>query len=142
MNEKYLISLLNVKTEKSIDEVLQEEFLRERAAVLAKAGETLAKTLHQLAHIEESIAKDTRALSCLSVQGGKLNALSEAIVNQKQLILEKINHNVNHFNETREKAKVQHYYLIVTREAMGLRKHHWVDELYSIPPKKKSIKDK
>ena len=131
-----------MKTEKSIEEVLQEEFLRERAAVLAKAGETLAKTLHQLEHIEESIVKDTKVLRCLSVQDGNLNALSGAIVTQKQLILEKINHSVDHFNKTREKAKVQHYYLIVTREAMGLRKHHWVDELYSIPPKKKSVKDK
>lgn len=131
-----------MKTEKSIDEVLQEEFLRERAAVLAKAGEALQKTLRQLALIAESIAKDTKALSCFSVQDGNLPAPSGEIVRQKELILEKINQNVDHFNKTREKAKVQHYYLIVTREAMGLRKHHWVEELYSIPPKKKSVKDK
>lgn len=131
-----------MKTEKSIDEVLQEEFLRERAAVLAKAGETLMKTLHQLAHIEDSIEKDTKALSCLSVQDSNLIALSAEIITKKKLILEKINQNIDHFNKTREKAKVEHYYLIVTREAMGLRKHHWVEELYSVPPRKKTIKDK
>lgn len=141
-NEKYETLHLNVKTEKSFDEVLQEEFLRERAAVLAKAGEKLAKILHQLAHIEESIAQDTRTLSCLAAQDGNLSLLSEEVVTHRQLILEKINHNVDRFNKTREKAKIQHYYLIVTREALGLRKHHWVDELYCIPPKKKSIKDK
>lgn len=124
-----------MKKEKSIDEVLQEEFLRERAAVLAKAGEKLTKTLHQLAHIEESIAKDNKAINCLTVQLSNQDT-------KKKMILEQINQHVDHFNRIREKAKVQYYDLIVTREAMGLRKHHWVEELYSIPHKKKSVKDK
>jgi hypothetical protein len=131
-----------VKTEKSIDEVLQEEFLRERAAVLAKAGEQLTKILHQLAHIEESIAKDTRGIDCLSLQENDLSFVRDEIIVQKKVILQQINKNIEAFNKTREKAKIQYYYLIVTREAMGLRKHHWVEELYSIPPYKKPIKDK
>lgn len=131
-----------MKTEKSIDEVLQEEFLRERAAVLARAGEKLTKTLHQLAHIEECISKDSKAMNCLSVQVNGLTQVSGEAVIQKKLIMEQINQNIGDFNKIREKAKVQYYYLIVTREAMGLRKHHWVEELYSIPPKKKYMKDK
>jgi len=131
-----------VKTEKSIDEVLQEEFLRERAAVLSRAAEKLTKTLDLLAHIEENISRDTTAMECLyqTADNGK-KAVGDSRI-QKKIILEQLNQNIDHFNKTREKAKVHYYYLIVTREAMGLRKHHWVDEVYSIPPKKKYVKDK
>jgi hypothetical protein len=134
--------MLNVKTEKSIDEALQEEFLRERAVVLAKAGEKLTKTLHLLDHIEECIAKDTMAIGCLSNQENAFSSIEREIITQKKVLLAQINQNIDTFNKTREKAKIQYYYLIVTREALGLRKHHWVEELYSIPPAKKAGKDR
>jgi hypothetical protein len=140
-NKHFICLVLNVKTEKSFDEVLQEEFLRERAAVLAKAGEKLSKTLHRLSHIDECIVKDTTKLHRSFGQGHDLTAERVEITKRKNVILEQIKENINIFNGLREEAKIQYYELIVTREALGLRKHHWVDELYCIPPKKKSFKE-
>jgi hypothetical protein len=36
---------------------------------------------------------------------------------------------------------MRHYYLIVTREAMGMRRHHWVEQHYRVPPPKKHLQD-
>jgi len=41
--------------------------------------------------------------------------------------------------QTRELAKLRFYYLIVTREALGLRRHQKVEEMYRIPPIKKYL---
>lgn len=131
-----------MKKEKSIDEVLQEEFLRERAAVLAKAAEKLTNTLHQLAHIEESIAKESKAVRGFSLPDSDHAASAGDALLYKKLTLTEINQCIDQFNQVRDTAKLQYYYLIVTREALGLRKHHWVEEFYSIPPKKKYVKDK
>jgi len=130
-----------VKTEKSIDEVLKEEFLRERAAVLSRASEKLTKTLDLLARIEENICKDTKAMECLAqMEASQRGAAGDRCI-QKKSIVEQINRHIDQFNKTRENAKLDYYYLIVTREALGLRKHHWVEEFYSIPPKKRYVKD-
>lgn len=131
-----------MKKEKSLDEALQEEFLRERAAVLARAGEKLSKTLHKLSHIDERIIRDTAKLHRSFERDHDLTVEKVEITNRKNVILEQIKENMNIFNKIRDEAKIQYYELIVTREALGLRKHHWVEELYCIPPKKKSLKDK
>lgn len=132
---------LSVKKEKSIDEILQEEFLRERAAVLGKAADKLTKTLHVLNDIEESIVRFNEELRCLCPEK-RTNRTGEAdLIELRKTTLKQINQNIKAYNEVREKAKVQYYYLIVTREALGLRKHHWVEEIYAIPPKKKLMKD-
>lgn len=131
-----------MKKEKSIDEVLQEEFLRERAAVLARAAEKLTKTLHQLAHIEESITKESKVIHGLAFQENDHAALIGETPERKELILTEINQRIDYYNKVRDTAKTQYYYLIITREALGLRKHHWVEAFYSIPPKKKYMKDK
>lgn len=131
-----------MKTEKSIEEVLQEEFLRERAAVLAKAAEKLTKTLRRLAHIEESILKESKAFCGPSFQeNDHTGSIGETPPRKRSTLIE-INQHIDHFNKVRDTAKIQYYYLIVTREALGLRKHHWVEEFYAIPPKKKYVKDK
>jgi len=130
-----------VKAEKSIEEVLQEEFLRERAAVLSKAAEKLTKKLELLARIEENICRETTALECLDQKEGGQNEAVEDSCIHKKMIVEQINLNIDQFNKAREKAKIDYYYLIVTREALGLRKHHWVEAFYSIPPKKRYVKD-
>ncbi len=128
-----------MKTEKSIDEVLQEEFLRERAAVLSRAAEKLTRTLDLLSRIAEQISRDAEAMECLNHDEADRKAVSGGDGIGKEMILEQINRNIDYFNKTRENAKIDYYYLIVTREALGLRKHHWVEELYSIPSKKKHI---
>lgn len=131
-----------MKTEKSIEEVLQEEFLRERAAVLANAAEKLAKTLRLLAQIEESITKESKAIHGPAFQENDHTGSTGETPPRKRLTLTEINQQIDHFNKVRDTAKIQYYYLIVTREALGLRKHHWVEEFYAIPPKKKYMKDK
>jgi len=132
---------LSVKKEKSIDEVLQEEFLRERAAVLGKAAERLTKALHVLSDIEENIIRCNAELRCLCPEQEADKKTEAELIEIRKTRLEQINKNIEAYNKAREKAKVQYYYLIVTREALGLRKHHWVEEIYTIPPKKKLMKD-
>jgi hypothetical protein len=56
-------------------------------------------------------------------------------------MVKEINGEINKYNHAREYAKLRYYYLIVTREAMGMRRHHWVEEIYTIPPRKKYLRD-
>jgi hypothetical protein len=130
-----------VKTEKSIDEVLQEEFLRERAAVLGKAAEKLKNFLMMLDDIDANIRCGKDKLHHLSVDESAGATTAKDWMSGRHTTLEQINHEIEIFNKVREKAKTQYYYLIVTREALGLRKHHWVEKYYAIPPKKKLLKD-
>ena len=44
-----------LNTKKTVQDILQEEMLRERAAVLARAGERLSDALEKLAKIESEI---------------------------------------------------------------------------------------
>jgi hypothetical protein len=61
------------------------------------------------------------------------------ILQKKQLICEEINLSIEQFNAIRQKAQLQYYYLIVTREALGLRRHEMIQEIYRIPAKKEKI---
>jgi len=58
---------------------------------------------------------------------------------EQQSIFKEINSIVDQFNTVRQKAEIQYYYLIVTREALGLRRHETVQKLYQVPPKKKKM---
>jgi hypothetical protein len=40
---------------------------------------------------------------------------------------------VNRFNETREQARLQRWFLEVQREAIGLLRHENLDEFYRVP---------
>ena len=40
---------------------------------------------------------------------------------------------VNRFNETREQARLQRWFLEVQREAIGLLRHESLDEFYRVP---------
>ncbi len=59
---------------------------------------------------------------------------------RRQMVVE-INREISKFNGAREYALKRHYYLIITREAMGMRRHHWVDQHYRVPPRKKHLQD-
>jgi hypothetical protein len=59
---------------------------------------------------------------------------------RRQIVAE-INREISRFNGAREYALMRLYYLIVTREAMGMRRHHWVDQHYRVPPRKKHLQD-
>lgn len=125
--------------EKTPDDVLQQELLRERAEVLGRAGHSVERALTKLQHVEVSIEKKRHRLKHLgdNHQGHEGYDLS---AKKRQIVMD-INKEINHFNQLREHAKLRYHYLIVTREAMGLRKHHRVEEVYAIPPKKRQIQE-
>lgn len=108
---------------KSTWEKTQEEMLKERAEVLGRAGEALAAALSEAEKIDRRIAESIR------IAGGSpgTEALAE------------INGEIRLYNRAREYAQLRYYYLIVTREAMGFRRHKAVEEAYRIPPKRKYL---
>jgi len=108
---------------KSSWEKTQEELLKERAEVLGRAGEALAAALSDLERIGRSISESVRnAGECPGSE-----------------TLTEINGEIRQYNRAREYAQLRYYYLIVTREAMGFRRHKAVEEAYKIPPKKKYL---
>jgi len=83
--------------------------------------------MSRLADIERLVSQDL-------TDAGSLGRL------RRQMVVE-INRKISKFNGAREDALMSHYYLIVTREAMGMRRHHWVDQHYRVPPRKKHLQD-
>ena len=118
---------------KDQQESLCEELLRERAVVLSRAGFAVEDALEKLAKIEEQIEDKLRYFYSYrkddSVRGGQ----------SRQAFLNDINLIIDQFNAACQKAEIQYYYLIVTREALGLRRHETVQRLYLVPPKKKKM---
>jgi len=113
---------------------LLEELLREKAAVLSRAGMAVDEAIEQLMRIDREI----------EIKKSLLNAFSwtehpSDILQKKQLICEEINFIIEKFNLLHKKAHLQYYYLIVTREALGLRRHEMIQEIYRIPDKKEKI---
>jgi hypothetical protein len=113
---------------------LCEELLRERAAVLSRAGFAVEDALEKLLKIDRQIEEKVQCWR--SVQK---DASIQEHPDDQQSISEEINMIIDQFNAACQKAEVQYYYLIVTREALGLRRHETVQKLYQIPPKKKKI---
>jgi hypothetical protein len=132
---------MGLNANKSPEDFLQEEFLQERAAVLGRAGDSVSSALENLWGIENSLderLRRLRELEQLISQDGKSVRNSGGL--RRQMMIE-INREISKFNGAREYALMRHYYLIVTREAMGIRRHHWVEQHYRIPPRKKHLQD-
>jgi len=126
---------------KSPDEILQEEFLRERAEVLGRAGTRVQESLNALRRIGEEIAAvEGRYEELAPVQAVSAAGCGESQAQRARLRRE-IDAQIHRYNRVREGAKLRYYYLIVTREALGLRRHHWVESVYRIPPKKAAPQD-
>ena len=122
-------------------EQTQEDILRERASVLARAGESVFIALKKLNSIEKVIEDRASILNNAlengngeteTENGDKLNCSTEELFNE-------INREIFRYNKAREFAKLRYYYLIITREAMGLRRHKMVEEIYEIPSQKQNI---
>jgi len=132
--------MLKMGREKDPENILREEMLKERAEVLGRAGEKLAAAIDKMSIIEQGIDERLKhfrfAVKKLEERGG-----DKEIASLKQDIMAEINREIGKFNRAREYAKLRYYYLIVTREAMGMRRHHWVDEWYRIPPRKPHFRD-
>jgi hypothetical protein len=125
--------------DKSSDDVLQNEILRERAEVLWRAGNSVDHALIRLRCLEESIQGQYRELNRLG--DDPLPHVHGDLATKKRQIIKGINENIMHFNKLREYARLRYHYLIITREAMGLRRHQRVDEIYAIPPKKRFLRE-
>jgi len=132
--------MLKVDRKKDTENILQEEILQERAAVLGRAGEKLATALEKMRSIDRVIEERLQNLSALVEKGEGKHHHNELVSVRKKMVKE-INGEINKYNHAREYAKLRYFYLIVTREAMGMRRHHWVEEIYTIPPRKKYLRD-
>jgi hypothetical protein len=113
---------------------LCEELLRERATVLSRAGTAVSDAIDLLMRIEREIE-----VKICHLKAFRRNKQTPKILQKKRLIREEINLSIDQFNAIRQKAQLQYYYLIVTREALGLRRHEMIQEIYRIPAKKKKI---
>ncbi len=108
-------------------ESLCEEFMQERAAVLCRAGQAVEDALDRITAIGRSITSYLARLQSGHVSG------------EAPQLFEQINVAIDQYNDACRKAEIQYYYLIVTREALGLRKHDMVEHIYRIPSRKKRI---
>ncbi|HBH88206.1 MAG TPA: hypothetical protein DDY17_11510 [Syntrophaceae bacterium] len=132
--------MLKVDKEKDAENILREEMLQERAAVLGRAGEKLNIALEKMTMIEHRIEDQLQHFSYLQKKCRDARNSGE-FVSLRRKIVQEINGEIGQYNHAREYAKLRYYYLIVTREAMGMRRHHWVEEIYKIPPRKKYLRD-
>ena len=132
--------MLKADREKDPENILREEMLQERAAVLGRAGEKLNAALEKMQSIDRVIEERLQHFNAL-VEKNKGEHHHNELVSVRKIILKEINGEISKYNHAREYAKLRYYYLIVTREAMGMRRHHWVEEIYKIPPRKKHLRD-
>ncbi len=129
---------LMISTKKTAQDILQEELLRERIAVLTRASDRLAEALESLKVIDTAIGEEMALLQAPEndpAEGGPAQRRHRKLVSD-------INEKIEQFNSAREYAEIRKYYLIVTREALGLRRHQRIEEFYRIPPKKRRLVDR
>jgi len=126
---------LSQKRKNDQQDNLLEELLREKAAVLSRAGMAVDEALQQL------MGKDQEIEAKLSLLNTFIwNEHTSDMLQKKQMVFEEINLSIDQFNSIRQKAQLQYYYLIVTREALGLRRHEMIQDIYRIPDKKEKIR--
>jgi hypothetical protein len=92
------------------------------------------EAIEQLMRIDREIEAKISLLNSFS-----WNKHASEMLQKKQMVCEEINLSIDQFNAIRQKAQLQYYYLIVTREALGLRRHEMIQEIYRIPAKKEKI---
>jgi hypothetical protein len=87
---------------------IELELVKERASALRRAGESLEAALEKLSALKAKI------------DGGEVPSRAEAIAEYRELYAE---------------AEKQRWYMVIQREAMGLKQHRELDELYPLPAK-------
>jgi hypothetical protein len=137
-----------IDTKKTTQDVLQDEMLRERVATLARAGEQLAAALEKLHKMEGEIAAGMAVCRAGERAGTAVGHVGEAPGGPAtrgmgagegsggQRFLYELNRKIQSYNRQRENVRTRYYYLIVTREALGMIHHQRIEEFYRIPPKK------
>jgi hypothetical protein len=132
---------MSLYKKKNVDDILQEEFLQERAAVLGRAGDSVSRALEKMQSIDDKLQEHLQRLRDFENRMTHTGANGDRLeVIRRQIKLD-INREIAKYNGAREYALTRYYYLIVTREAMGMRRHHWVEKHYSVPPRKKLLPD-
>ena len=138
-------------TKKPTQDILQDEMLRERAATLARAGERLAEALKKLHEMEGEIAMGMAACQAgeaAGLAGRHAGGASGGRATRgtgagegggRQRFLHELNGKIQSYNRQRENVRTRYYYLIVTREALGIIHHQRLEEFYRIPPKKNCL---
>ena len=116
-------------------ENLCEELLRERAAVLGRAGFAVEDAIGRLMYLEREIEK-----KILLLKSYRTVAHDREMLDKQKFLHQEINLNIDQFNDLCRSAQLKYYYLIVTREALGLRRHEVIKEIYRIPAIMKKIK--
>jgi hypothetical protein len=129
-----------INTKKTVQDTLQEEMLRERAAVLARAGEHLADALKKLEKTENEITAGMAAWRCDDGNVGA--AASLGVDGDRRRRICELNGKIRVYNRQREEVRTRYYYLIVTREALGIFHHQRLEEIYRIPPSKRLLPEK
>lgn len=127
-----------INTRKTTQDILQEEMLRERAAVLARAGERLAAAMEKLEKIEGEVSE---ALALWRGRGEEDCLPAAKGQAARHRLFGEINAKIRAYNRQREQVKTRYYYLIVTREALGLIHHQRLAEIYRLPPKKHCLQE-
>jgi hypothetical protein len=120
-NNNYMLN-----TRKTTQDLLQEDLMRERVSTLARAGERLTDALERLRSIEKDLTEVLVLWYRGAENGGK----------NSQRLLTEANEKICAYNRQREQVKTCYYYLIVTREALGIIHHERLEEIYRIPTKK------
>lgn len=132
---KVIIMQLPQSRREESHDTLCDELLRERAAVLSRAGMAVEDAIDELAKLDYEIQIKNELLQSLKQQ----KQVPENLIRQ-QVLMEEINGSIDQFNAVRQRAELKYYYLIVTREALGLRRHDIIQEIYTIPVKKKKTR--
>jgi hypothetical protein len=111
---------------KEIQEKLEAEIKKEKAEALGRSGDRLSEALKALLLLGEEIES--------RIKSGMTEGLAAKI-------RQELNRDIETFNQKREEVLKFRYYLIVHREALGLRKHSEVERLFPIPKKKELLED-
>ncbi|MHB8910126.1 MAG: hypothetical protein ACYDAA_14735 [Syntrophales bacterium] len=118
-----------IDRKKTTQDILQEEMVRERVTVLARAGERLTEALEKLRQMESDIAE--------AMARWRLGEGPEG--GSRQRLRDEVNGKIHAYNLQRDHVKTRYYYLIVTREALGITHHQRLEEIYRVPPKKRCL---
>jgi hypothetical protein len=129
-----------INTKKNVQDVLQDEIFRERVTVLARAGEQLTEALKALEKLEGEIAAGINALPCVAGKGGSF--VPQAADDDRRRLIDELNGKIVRYNRQRERVRTRYYYLIVTREALGIIHHQRLEEIYRIPPPKRLLSER
>ena len=130
----------HINTKKTVQDILQDEMLRERAVVLARAGEHLADALKKLEKFDSEIAAGMAAWQ--SGVGNVGSVSPDGVDDDRRRLICELNRKIGLYNRQREQVRTRYYYLIVTREALGIIHHQRLEEIYRIPPPKRLLPEK